>query len=39
MNMRIESSKKSVLFKAATLLAFAAAFLPPACKAQQKEFK
>jgi rhamnogalacturonyl hydrolase YesR len=39
MNIRIELSRKSVLLLAATLLVLAAAFLPPACKAQQKEFK
>ena len=39
MNMRIELSRKSVLLIAATLLVFPAAFLPLACKAQQKEFK
>lgn len=39
MNIRIELSRKSGLFIAATLLVFAAAILPPACEAQQKEFK
>ena len=39
MSIRIELSRESVLFITATLLVFAAAFLPPACKAQQKEFK
>lgn len=39
MNIRIELSRKSVLLIAGTLLVFAAAFLPPACSAQQKEFK
>src|SRR6185437_5200835 len=39
MNRRIELSRKSVLLIAATLLVFPAAFLPLACKAQQKEFK
>ena len=39
MNIRIQLSRQSVLFIAATLLVLPAAFPPLACKAQQKEFK